>query len=139
MAKGKDKHQHRLDELNLLGKDLARRSHSQCELCGASGVKLLVHEVEPVPAMPDLEHALFACEVCKEQLDNPKRVDADHWRCLSSSVWSEVPAVQVQAVQMLVSLKDHDWAADLMDQLYLTPEIIQWLESVGVMEFSAED
>ncbi len=138
MAKGKDKHQHRLDELNMLGKDLARRAHSHCEMCGEGGVKLVIHEVEPIPNLPDLEHCLFACEVCKSQLDNPKRLDTDHWRCLNTSVWSEVPCVQVQAASMLASLRDKDWAENLMEQLYLAPEIIQWLESNGVSDFSGE-
>ena len=46
MAKGLLKHQERKSALSLLGKDLARRARSKCELCEASGVPLtlsLIH------------------------------------------------------------------------------------------------
>lgn len=127
MAKGLDQHRARLDALSLLGKDLTRRAGSKCELCDASGVKLQIHEVAPVPAEPDIEHCIFICGTCKEQIDTPKRREPDHWRCLNTSVWSEVPAVQVQAVRMLRALDQHDWAKDLLEMLYLNPEIEEWL------------
>lgn len=139
MSKGKEQHQQRIEELNKLGKGLARRSHSQCELCGAHGVKLMAYEVEPAPENPDLEHTLFACETCKTQLDNPKRMDPDHWHCLSTSVWSEIPCVQVQAVKTLMGLKAQDWANDLMEQLYLPPETLRWLEDIGIDDFSVQE
>lgn len=130
MAKGLDKHRQRLDALNGFGKDLARRAKSQCEMCGASGTKLHIHEVPPVPSVPEFEHSILLCETCKEQLDNPKRREPDHWRCLNSAVWSEVPAVQVMAVITLKQLGDHPWAQELQEQLYLAPEIEAWLETI---------
>ena len=127
MAKGLDQHRQRLDALNNFGKDLARRAKSHCELCDTEGTKLVIHEVEPIPTEPDFDHCIMICDTCKEQLDNPKRIDPNHWRCLNASAWSEVPAVQVSAVRMLDSLNDHPWAAELREQLYLTPEIEAWI------------
>lgn len=130
MAKGLDQHRARLDALSQYGKDLTRRSGAHCELCATGGVKLSIFEVPPAPAEPEFEHCLFLCEQCIEQIEKPKRRDPDHWRCLNTSVWSEIPAAQVQAVLMLRQLRDHDWARDLEDILYLPPEIEDWLAQV---------
>ena len=127
MAKGLDQFKQRQEALNRFGKDLARRAKSRCELCDVDGVKLVTHEVEPVPNEPDFDHCILVCNTCKEQLDNPKRIDPNHWRCLNTCVWSEIPAVQVTAVRMLDSLNDQPWAGDLKEQLYLSPEVETWI------------
>ncbi len=129
MAKGLLKHQERLSSLNLLGKDLARRARSKCELCEASGVPLKIYEIEPVPSEPELEHCIMTCDTCREQLDNPKRMQPDHWRCLTKSIWSEVPAVQVLSLRHLRQLADqHQWAADTLEIAYLSPEVEDWAD-----------
>lgn len=130
MAKGRDKHQERRQALSLFGKDLTRRAGSQCELCEASGVKLVITEVPPVPKEPDFAHCLFTCESCSEQIDNPKRIDSNHWRCLNKAIWSELLPVQVTAILMLRRLEKHDWAAELLDQAYITNEAQIWLDSI---------
>lgn len=133
MAKGRDKHQERLQALSLFGKDLARRASSKCELCEAAGVKLQTVEVAPVPKQPDFDHCLLACDDCREQLliaeKSPKRIDSNHWRCLNTAVWSELPMVQVSAVLLLKQIANsgEDWAADLLEQCYLTPEVEDWI------------
>lgn len=124
MAKGLDKHQNRISELNVFGKDLARRARSHCELCDASGVKLNTFEVAPIQATPDFDDCILICDICTEQLNNPKRIDADHWRCLNKSMWSEVAIVQVTAMRMLrVLAEKHDWAEDLNEIAYLESEV----------------
>ncbi|OUS23719.1 phnA protein [Gammaproteobacteria bacterium 45_16_T64] len=130
MSKAKEKHAERLRALSLLGKDLTRRCRSHCELCSASGVKLAPFEVAPIQDIPDTEHAIFICDVCVEQLKTTKYIDVDHWRCLNTSVWSEIPVVQVAAVRMLKRLADKtEWSADLYDQLYLEPDVLEWIEN----------
>ena len=127
MAKGLQKYQERRSALSMLGKDLARRSRSKCELCEAAGVPLTIYEVAPIPDEPDFEHCLMACDTCREQLENPKRLQPDHWRCLTKAIWSEVPAVQVLALRYLRRLADqYQWAADTLEIAYLTPEVEQW-------------
>ncbi|MCW8887254.1 MAG: phnA protein [Motiliproteus sp.] len=128
MAKGYNQHQQRHQGLNAFGKDLTRRSGSCCELCEASGVKLSIYEVPPIPVEPELEHCVFVCETCLQQLEQPKQRNPDHWRCLTKAVWSQVPAVQVVAVTMAKALADQAWAAELLEQLYLDPEVEAWVE-----------
>ncbi|WP_426416331.1 phnA protein [Aestuariirhabdus sp. LZHN29] len=130
MAKGLDKHRARQDSLSWFGKDLARRASSCCELCEASGVKLVTHEVEPVPVEPEFERCILICEDCQQQLLNPKRVQADHWRLLGRAVWSTEPAVQVVAVRMARQLATrYDWAQEILDPLFLDPEVEQWVDN----------
>ncbi len=131
MAQGLDKHRARLNALNLFGKDLARRAKSQCEMCGTSGTRLQIHEVPPVATEPQFDHCILLCETCKEQLDNPRRMEPDHWRCLNTAVWSEVPAVQVMAVATLKRLNEQPWAGELEEQLYLSPEVEAWLTTIN--------
>ena len=127
MAKGLLKHQERQSALSLLGKNLARRARSKCELCEASGVPLTIYEVAPAPAEPDIEHCLMTCSTCREQLENPKRIQSDHWRCLTKSIWSEVPAVQVLSLRYLRQFAEqHQWAADTLEIAFLSPEVEEW-------------
>lgn len=130
MSKGAEKHQARQSELNDFGKDLARRSKSHCELCNAHGVKLLIHEVPPVPKQPEFNSCIFICESCKEQIDKPKTTDVNHWHCLHTSIWSEVPAAQVMSVLMANRIADKaSFAEELLDQVYLEQETQDWIEA----------
>ena len=129
MSKGSEKHQARLSELTGFGKDLARRCKSHCEICGSHGVKLVIHEVPPVPKEADFEHCIFICEQCQEQIEKPKRLDINHWHCLHTCIWSEVPAVQVMSMLMAKRIADKaDFAEELLDQIYLEEPIAQWVE-----------
>ncbi len=120
MAKGRDKHQARKQELSLFGKDLVRRCGAQCEMCGDSGVPLSIFEIPPVPNEPDFDRCAMFCDTCQEQIDFPKRRDNDHWRCLNGAIWSEVTIVKALAVAMLgkIAAKE-EWAVDLQEQVYL--------------------
>ena len=130
MAKGLEKHRQRVEALTQFGNAIPRPSGRSCEKCCASRTKLQIHEVPPVPEGPDYNHCIMICETCKEQIEHPKRMDSNHWRCLNGAVWSEVTAVQVMAVSLLKRLDDHDWANELMEQLYLPPESEHWLEKL---------
>ena len=48
-----------------------------------------------------------------------------------SSMWSEVPAVQVLAWRKLNELRTEPWAAEALDMLYLEPEVQAWAEAGG--------
>ncbi|MEH6626179.1 MAG: phnA protein [Motiliproteus sp.] len=128
MGRAYNQHQQRHQGLSAFGKDLTRRSAACCELCEARGVKLQIHEVPPIPTDPELEHCIFVCETCLDQLQHPKKRDPDHWRCLTRAIWSQVPAVQVTAVWMARQLSAQPWVAEMLEQLYLDPDIDAWVE-----------
>ena len=127
MGKGYETHQARVAALQALGKDLARRAKSKCELTGAAGLPLRPYEVPPVAAEPDLERTLLLCEACHEVLEQPKRLAGRAWQGLAEVVWSEMPAVQVVAWRMLQCLaKREDWAREVMEEVFLDPEVEAW-------------
>jgi len=128
MAKGYQKNKERLAQVSLLGKTLVRRAKKKCELCGTQGESMSVMEVEPAPATPAPDHALMACTACRTVLeqDNP---DPNQSRFLETAAWSEIPAVQVTAIRLCRKLADNgvDWARELMDMVYISPEVKNWL------------
>ena len=106
---------------------LLDRSDSKCELC-ASESKLSVYEVPPVTDA-SADQCVLVCDTCHEQVDNPENIDVNHWRCLNDSMWNPEPVVQVMAWRQLTRLNDEAWARDLLDMLYLEPEVQQWAEA----------
>ncbi|GLS82532.1 PhnA domain-containing protein [Paraferrimonas haliotis] len=108
---------------------LMQRADSKCELCGADKI-LSVYPV-PASAADDAEHSVLACDTCQAQLTSPDLVDANHWRCLNDSMWSQTAAVQVVAWRQLKVLteKGETWAQDLLDMLYLEPDTQAWAEA----------
>jgi protein PhnA len=131
MSKGRDKHQARQQELSLFGKDLVRRCGSQCEVCQDSGVSLSIFEVPPVPTEPEYERCLMICETCKEQIEHPKRIEPNRWRCLGTTMWSEVIPAKVTAVVMLNHLNEKlgvEWAQELLEQVFLVEDEQAWVD-----------
>lgn len=108
-------------------KQLQERSGNTCELCG-SAENLLVFEVPNSPAS-GVDAAIYICQVCKDQIENPENMDPNHWRCLNDSMWSTVPAVQVMAWRMLNRLKAEGWPQDLLDMMYLEDETKEWAKA----------
>lgn len=77
------------------------------------------------------DDCVLVCETCLVQIDNPEKMDANHWRCLNDSMWSTVPAVQVMAWRMLHRLNADSWSHDLLDMLYLDEETLAWAQATG--------
>lgn len=106
---------------------LRERAGGRCELCGAE-TELAVYEVPPGPAS-DSDRCVLLCATCRAQLDGSVELDPKHWFCLREAAWSEVPAVQVTSYRLLARLTDQPWASELLDQLYLVDEVLEWARS----------
>lgn len=132
MAKGYEINKKRQDELNTLGRELARRSGSKCELCLAAGTRLNVFEIPPVSGDPDSDKCVFICDICLSGIFDPVKLN-NHWRCLNESIWSEVKPVKVISAIILkkISVKN-SWAGDIMDEVYLDEEDNEWINSSGL-------
>ena len=117
-------------------KALQDRSESKCELCGAME-HLDVYEIPPDSVSAD--QCVLICEICREQIAQPEKIDANHWRCLNDSMWSQVPAVQVMAWRMLTRLSAEGWPQDLLDMLYLDDETLVWAKSMDEDESDSND
>jgi protein PhnA len=110
---------------------LRARSGDRCELCGATD-GLNTYAVPPSDGSAD--QSILVCTTCRTQIDNPKTMDPNHWRCLNDSMWSEVPAVQVMAWRLLTRLRAEGWPQDLLDMLYLDDEARAWAEAEDAVE-----
>lgn len=115
-------------------KELLARSESKCELCSAAN-DLKVYEVPPT-SDGTANQSILLCNTCLEQIEDADKTDANHWRCLNDSMWSQVPAVQVMAWRMLTRLRGEGWPADLLDMLYLEDETLTWAKASGEGESS---
>jgi len=108
---------------------LHARSASQCELCGATE-NLSVYEVPP-NSVGNVDDSILICGTCREQVEDPAKVDSNHWRCLNDSMWSQTPAVQVMAWRMLTRLSAEGWPQELLDMLYLDDATLTWARATG--------
>lgn len=116
---------------------LHERSNSKCELCSTTE-NLAVYEVPP-ESRGNVDDSLLLCETCREQIENPDKTDANHWRCLNDSMWSQTPAIQVMAWRMLSRLEAEGWPQDLLDMLYLDDELLTWAQATGEGESAGDE
>jgi protein PhnA len=95
-----------------------------CELC-SNTTSLSTYEVKP-QNKEITDYIITVCKICLEQLENPEKMDPNHWRCLNESMWSEHLPVQVVTWRLLNLLKDEGWTLDLLEQLYLDEKSLEW-------------
>ncbi|MFT5243702.1 MAG: protein PhnA [Glaciecola sp.] len=112
-----------------LERELSKRAGSKCELCG-SLEHLQVHTLAPIKD-ESLNKSLLACKICVDQIEDPEITDANHWRCLNDSMWSEHQAVQVAAWRQLSRLRKEGWPKDLLDMMYMEDEVLEFAKSTG--------
>ena len=114
-----------------LQEDLENRSGTKCELCTATN-NLSVYDVKPsITGGGGVDGSILACETCVTQIENLEEVDANHWRCLNDSMWSEFRAVKVVAWRMLHRLKKEGWPADLLGMMYMEDEELRFAKETG--------
>ena len=111
-----------------LERTLQQRSGNKCELCG-NDEKLSIYTVSDIKENGE-KTALYACSICSEQMDDAEKIDANHWRCLNDSMWSEHDAVKIMAWRMLNRIKA-DWTQDLLGMMYMEEEILELAKASG--------
>ena len=103
-------------------KELSARSGGICELCGSSeGLSIL----EVSPSDSSAEQSIYVCSTCNDQIQNPDKMDENHFNCLNDSMWSETPAVKVISYRLLNALGRQD----LLDMMYLEEDEKTWAEA----------
>jgi len=111
----------------ILLEQLLQRSENKCELCQATeGLKL--YEVLPQSGNNE-DNCFMICDTCLSQVEKKEELNVNHWRCLSTSMWSEVPGVQVISWRMLNRLSSEGWAMDNLDMMYLDEETLAWAKA----------
>ncbi|WP_276483481.1 PhnA domain-containing protein [Paraflavitalea pollutisoli] len=105
------------------------RSQQQCELC-QSAEPLEVYEVPPA-SYASADNIINICHHCRTQIDKKAPIDNEHWRCLTTAMWSEVPGIQVVSWRMLNRLRNESWAMENLDMLYLADDLLTWAKATG--------
>ncbi len=118
-----------------LEQSLRQRSDSSCELCG-NIENLIVYKIPHSPEEVVVDSILI-CDICDTQIEDPEKVEPNHWRCLNDSMWSTIPAVQVVAWRMLNRLKAEGCPQDLLDMMYMEDEVKTWAKA-GIQEQKPE-
>ena len=108
---------------------LKARSEGSCELC-QSKESISLYEVSNAP-FRDGDSCIMACAVCQGQIEKKAELSSDHWRFLSETIWSEIPAVQVTSWRMLNRLRQESWANDSLDMMYLDEDRLVWAKAAG--------
>ena len=108
-----------------LERELNKRSNGTCELCGATE-NLKQFDVLPT-RKGDLDESIYACATCIDQIENPDKMDPNHWRVLNDSMWSEHIPVQVVSWRMLNRLKNQE----LVEQMYMDDDTLEWAKATG--------
>lgn len=109
---------------------LKQRSGNVCELSGEAD-NLVVYEVPPAQNTGS-DGSILISEKCLSQIDKKEELDANFWQnILTTSMWSEVPAVQVVSWRMLNRFRNESWAADALDMIYLDDANLEWAKATG--------
>jgi len=117
---------------------LIKRSGEKCELCAGNN-NLASYNVEPNDGASS-DTSVFCCSTCLAQIEAPDTMDANHWRCLNDSMWSQEPVVQVMAWRQLKQLSSELWAQDLLEMLYLDDANEKWAQAgLSIAEAVAVD
>jgi len=115
---------------------LQERSNSTCELCTSS--ETLKYHTLPPSTSETVDNSLLVCSTCLNQIEAKEDMDANHWRCLNDSMWSEHVAVQIMAWRMLQRLRKEGWPKDLLDMMYLDDEALALARATGEHEDAAD-
>jgi len=91
-----------------------------CVLCAAPDASL----VTLLPA----EDVAACCSICAAALSGAI-TPGPRWRCLGDAIWAAEAPTQIAAYRLLQALKQESWAVDLLDSVYLEPEVLARAEA----------
>lgn len=115
---------------------LEQRCGNACEFCDNTKENLQTYLVSPkTENKPENQVAL--CETCFNKINENDFSDKNYWRCLTGSIWSETPAVQVLSYRSLQKISDEEWAQETLDSVFLDEETMEWANN-GVVKNTSE-
>lgn len=106
-----------------------KRSEKKCELC-QSEQNIRLYEVTPQSSYNE-DSTIAVCAKCEAQIQKKEDLNPAHWSCLTTSMWSEVPGVQVVSWRMLNRLRNEAWATESLDMMYMDDDRLAWAKATG--------
>jgi protein PhnA len=74
------------------------------------------------------EDSVALCAVCAAAVAG-NIAAGPRWRCLGDAVWSEDAGTQIAAYRLLKALPGEAWAVELLETVYLDPEVLARAEA----------
>ena len=118
-----------------LNPQLKERSNNSCELCSNETLELTAYAVPP-KGNDSTDNEVVLCSDCYSQVSQSNYTNVNHWRCLTGSIWSEVPAVQALSYKILCKLTGEAWATEAIESVYLDEAVIDWANAEDELEAS---
>lgn len=103
---------------------LKSRANHICELCSAT-TELKSYTLPPKEG-DTVDEMVAVCDICLNDIESKDFSNSNHWRCLTGSIWSEVPAVQALTFNLLHKMKHEEWAMDTIDSVFLEESVVDW-------------
>ncbi|NQY67350.1 MAG: PhnA domain-containing protein [Flavobacteriales bacterium] len=101
---------------------LSQRSESKCELCDKKS-ELSPYQVNN-SSSESADENIAVCETCLSNMNESS--NANYWRCLNDTMWTQVPVVQVAIWRVLNSIKSEGWPMNMLDMIYLKEDTLKW-------------
>lgn len=98
-----------------------------CVLCAAPDATLVT--------LAPHDDAVACCAICAAALSGTI-TPGPRWRCLGDAIWAAEASTQIAAYRLLQALKDEAWAADLLESVYLDPDVLARAEA-GLVDADA--
>ena len=125
----RDSHRERERAVAALGKGLAKRARSRCELCNQSsevlmGKKLRPVELTPLQTEPSLDWLLLLCPACRD-LSRQLPTETSSLFFPKETCWSETQPVQLLSLRLLhaLAVTGSHWAAEALENCYIDESI----------------
>lgn len=112
---------------------LRERCNNACELCSKSDSQLTAYSVPPGNDHTVNEQVVL-CSECMKQIVAKDYSNAQYWRFLEGSIWSETPSVQVLSYKILKELSSEDWDRDASENTSLDESLLAWAHAEEKME-----
>ena len=112
---------------------LQNRSNNVCELCSSADDNFYAYTVPPKKD-DSIDNQVVLCSNCFNQIGANDYSNANHWRCLEGSIWSEFSAVQTLSYKILSKLKNENWAAEVLESVFLDDAVIEWANAEDDLE-----
>ena len=110
---------------STISSTLQERCQGLCELCSTDNATS-AYAVSP-KNNDVIENEVALCDQCLSVIEGKEA--GNHWQCLAGSIWNAEPSVLALSYRILYSLKDNEWANELLTSVDFDETVITWAVS----------
>jgi protein PhnA len=107
---------------------LLERANNSCEICSQINTDLNIYTV-PTHNFDTDADVVILCSNCNTSITNNDYANAENFRGIQGSIWSETSSVKVLSYKIAQQLHTIDWAQEIVDSAYLTEDELAWANS----------